>query len=754
LATGTPNLKEAVDKARSRAGGLSEDLLALTERVRGSVPDTLGTHKQKQARRRFLESIYDEQREADQAFERIIGGNELQEANFLERGALVARAVLRIVIRGGGGSILGYGTGLLIGDGLLLTNNHVLPNSDRARASYAEAFYERDVEGGEAHVRTFDLRPDKLWFTSKPLDFSIVGVAETDRSGSFRVDQIGWIPLIGTLGKVIEGEWLTIVQHPRGERKQLCVRENQLLKCDTDVLWYSTDTLGGSSGSPVFNNDWLMVALHHSGVPATREGKWQTVDGRDYDPARDDESQIDWIANEGIRVSRILETLRTDNSIANHALLDPLLKTSIGDIQVRVPLQFAAGRRPPDLYAAARALTTSPAASAPPPKEARMTQRLVTVTLEIDAAGNVSLAGSESGRAEASFLETAGLGSLQKKKKKVIEAPVVPEEDWITGYDPDFLSVGDTPDPELRVNLPQVLQTAKIAPLKNQYGQTFTDEEKVKGVLRYNGYSVVMNKDRCLAFYSAANVDGSMRPTLSGRNDKWLFDDRISRDHQIDDSYYKNNKFDRGHLTRRDDMEWGASLVEATRRANGTCTWTNCAPQHEVFNQSKDKGILLWQNLERYILEETADARRMKVQVITGPIFGRSDPKFKDIAYPLEYWKVVAAVDAQGRLFATGYILGQKETIDKFGLEEAAVEVPFGAFGTYQRPISVIENVTGLEFTFGGADGGAARSLSEVDPLAATGWRPRRQRRAAGAQESFGDGGDDALGSFEDIVLA
>ena len=747
MATGTPNLNEAVAKARSRADELSEDLRSLTARVRDAHPDDIAPEDQKRARRRFLESLYDEENEARDAFERIIGGNELQDANFLSRGALVMRAVLRIVIRASGGRILGYGTGMLVGDGVLLTNNHVLPNSDVARASYAEAFYERGLAGEEAAALAFQILPDKVWHTSKALDFTIVGVADTDRSGTAKLGSIGWIPLIGTQGKAVEGEWLSIVQHPQGERKQLCVRENQLLKCEGDVLWYSTDTLGGSSGSPVFNNDWLMVALHHSGVPETKNGKWQTVDGRDYDESRDDETKINWIANEGIRVSRILETLRGDNGIANHRLVDPLLKTSLGDIQVRLPILFPDGHAPPDLVAAARTVSGGqPAATRPTPsKEARMTKRLVTVTLEIDDDdGSVSVVGG--GAQEASLFEDTGAGAA-KKKKPVIEAPVEPETDWIGGYASDFLDPGND---ALRVHLPEVVQKDSIAPLKDAYGQSFTEEESAAGVLTYKGYSVVMNKDRCFAFYSAANVDGGMRPMVSGRVDNWMFDDRIERDHQTDNSAYRNNKFDRGHLTRRDDMEWGDNVVDAVNRANGTCTWTNAAPQHEIFNQGKDKSVLLWQNLEKYILEEVAAANQFRVQVITGPIFGIADPEYRGIRYPLEFWKVVAAVDARGRLFATGYILGQKETIDKFGLEEAAVEIPFGEFGTYQRRISVIENLAGLRFTYG-AD---RRRLSEVDPLARPTWRRRSRRGSAGAEESFGGGGgDDSLESFDDIVL-
>ncbi|MFD9551716.1 trypsin-like peptidase domain-containing protein [Nocardia salmonicida] len=32
---------------------------------------------------------------------------------------------------------------------------------------------------------------------------------------------------------------------------------------DRDAVQYRTDTEGGSSGSPVFDNQWRLVALHH-----------------------------------------------------------------------------------------------------------------------------------------------------------------------------------------------------------------------------------------------------------------------------------------------------------------------------------------------------------------------------------------------------------------------------------------------------------------------------------------------------------
>lgn len=508
------------------------------------------------------------------------------------------------------------------------------------------------------------------------------------------------------------------------------------------MLWYATDTQGGSSGSPVFNNDWLLVALHHSGVPETRDGKWQTIDGRDYDPTRDGEDRVKWIANEGIRISRIVETLQADAKLAAHPLIAPILATGPADVDVRLPVRFGAGVALPDLLAANAPRAAAAAIPAAPstvisPKESSMAQHL-TLNLLVGEDGSVSLL--QGGATEAALV------APEKTRKNVIDAPVDPTRDWGKGFDPEFLGTG-----ELRVALPEVVQKELIAPLRDAYGKTFTPEQRAAGVLEYDRYSVVMNKARRFAFYSAANVSWGMRPAISGRSDQWLYDDRIAREHQVDNSYYRNNKFDRGHLTRREDMEWGSDPVSAVRRANGTCTWTNCTPQHEIFNQDKspDPAIHLWQGLERYILEETAEHNRFDVQVFTGPVFGAADPVYRGIAYPLEFWKVVVAVAAGGRLFATAYLLSQKDAIDQFGLEGAPA-VPLGAYGTYQRPIAVIEDLAGLRFTYGDK-----RALREVDPLASPG-KPGRRRpgRRSAATESFGmEAADDALTSFDDLVL-
>jgi V8-like Glu-specific endopeptidase len=71
---------------------------------------------------------------------------------------------------------------------------------------------------------------------------------------------------------------------------------NQVSFFDDRVVHYLTDTQVGSSGSPVFNEQGRLIALHHAG------GRPQEVLGKP--PLR---------KNEGIRISRIVESLRAQN---------------------------------------------------------------------------------------------------------------------------------------------------------------------------------------------------------------------------------------------------------------------------------------------------------------------------------------------------------------------------------------------------------------------------------------------------------
>jgi V8-like Glu-specific endopeptidase len=59
-----------------------------------------------------------------------------------------------------------------------------------------------------------------------------------------------------------------IIQHPGGQTKKVALQHNLVRDVDTEKIQYWTDTDLGSSGSPVFDDRWDVVALHHFSVPA------------------------------------------------------------------------------------------------------------------------------------------------------------------------------------------------------------------------------------------------------------------------------------------------------------------------------------------------------------------------------------------------------------------------------------------------------------------------------------------------------
>lgn len=662
----------------------------------------------------FLAATLPDPSDAADVLERILFGNELQPVNYFQRGAVAARAVARIAIRSSAGS--GWGTGFLICPGVLLTNNHVLPTASVAKKSLAQFDFEFDLGDEPIGPVDFEFRPDGLFHTSVELDFTVVQVAEQSIDGAIKLEAYGYLPLVEEEGKAFEGEWLTIIQHPAGERKQACVRENKLLKRSDQVLWYATDTMAGSSGSPVFNNDWYIVALHHSGVPETKNGVIQTIDGTPYDP--NNESNIRWIANEGIRASRIVKALKA--ALPDHPLLQSLFRMT-----------------PEAARTTAIAVT-----QAPPEGSKRLSHPISTkketlmpdspsfpidVRIRINADGSAAVI--DTGRGNEANFEAA---SKPKKRIAAFDAPFDYDYSNRKGYRANFLE-SSTP-----VGLPIISDgmLAEVAPLIKKQG-------KNDHILHYGNYSVVMHAKRRMAIYSAANVDFAQRFELPRPEDTWRRDPRIKAEHQLENWYYASNDFDRGHLTRREDAEYGSDRVAALLAAADTCHWTNCVPQHKNFNQNRE----IWQGIERYILEETIfdSSREIRAQVITGPIFEEVDPEYRKIAYPLQFWKIVVALDDTMKLVATAYLASQAEIIATHGIEAA----PFGQFLHFQTTVAEIERLTSL--TFIGKD--ATEPLRDTDPLLNS--RVRRRVTAAAQEASVpGSAGPyRQITDLEDIVL-
>ncbi len=231
------------------------------------------------------------------AMERILGNNDLVPIAYLLEGYTVGNSVCRITLVDRVGNIVGSGTGFLVAPGLVMTNNHVLPNIDFANNSFAEFNYQNDENFIAQPVYKFKLDPETFFITDEKLDFTIVAVKE-EKYNDKTVFDFGKIQLLGSEEKIFEGEYVSIIQHPNGGPKSVTLRENQVSSIFDDYVHYMTDTEPGSSGSPVFNDQWLVVALHHAGVP----------DPNDKDS---------WVANEGIRISSIFKSIKEKYSHMN-----------------------------------------------------------------------------------------------------------------------------------------------------------------------------------------------------------------------------------------------------------------------------------------------------------------------------------------------------------------------------------------------------------------------------------------------------
>ncbi len=243
-------------------------------------------------------------------FERIIEENDLLGARFLHHGSAMANAVGRVTIRSNG-ALLGYGTGFLISHALMMTNNHVLANMDEARGSAVEFdFYERS-NGQSTPTSFFRLAPQRFFITDEELDFTIVGVEEFSSDNAALADRPR-VRLIAESGKILVHEPANVIQHPAGRPQEIAIKNNHVTQSLDDFLHYVSDTEQGSSGSPVFNMQWELAALHHSGVPKTdSQGRILMRNGKVFREGVDSPDDIAWVANEGVRVSSIVQHVRT-----------------------------------------------------------------------------------------------------------------------------------------------------------------------------------------------------------------------------------------------------------------------------------------------------------------------------------------------------------------------------------------------------------------------------------------------------------
>ena len=191
--------------------------------------------------------------ESPDTLEKIMGKmSTLLPISFLEGGLQRAHSVSRV--KRGDGLV---GTGFLIKDNLLVTNNHVLGSEAITKLAQAEFNYQRTWTGLNVQPTSFKFEPENVFITSEDDDWTVVKVAGDANAK--------WGAIELTEVDINQLERVNIIQHPGGGPKQIALYHNLVAHADDKRIQYLTDTLPGSSGSPVFDSRWNLVALHHSG---------------------------------------------------------------------------------------------------------------------------------------------------------------------------------------------------------------------------------------------------------------------------------------------------------------------------------------------------------------------------------------------------------------------------------------------------------------------------------------------------------
>ncbi|RVJ45888.1 serine protease [Sinorhizobium medicae] len=197
--------------------------------------------------------------------------------------ARIERPVARLLFVEGG--IPRTCTGFLIDTGELMTNNHCVNSQAACESALAIFGYQHD-RGGLLHFgEQFECAKFQEERSSVELDYAALQL----RGNPATI--WGTLSLSGTDPAPTSG--IFIVQHPAGEPKKIS-KKGCLVSAvpvdgrasETDFA-HSCDTVGGSSGSPMFNASGDVIGLHHYGFG---EGG-------------------DWSENRAIRMKRIVDEL-------------------------------------------------------------------------------------------------------------------------------------------------------------------------------------------------------------------------------------------------------------------------------------------------------------------------------------------------------------------------------------------------------------------------------------------------------------
>jgi tetratricopeptide (TPR) repeat protein len=211
------------------------------------------------------------------SYEKVLGDTGPMTYTFMQNGFRTAQSVALIRQNG-----RGVGTGFLVkgsdlnaelGDELfVLTNAHVVSEPPIGKAAhYTEILVSFEV-AEPVKGQTFSV-VEVVWQSPPDQHDAALLRLDTDLRGKLR--PLKFSPNLPILNPD-RPQRVYIIGHPGGGEISFSFQDNKLLDYQSGLMeneedstplriHYHTPTEPGSSGSPVFNGNWLAIALHHSG---------------------------------------------------------------------------------------------------------------------------------------------------------------------------------------------------------------------------------------------------------------------------------------------------------------------------------------------------------------------------------------------------------------------------------------------------------------------------------------------------------
>lgn len=154
---------------------------------------------------------------------------------------------------------------------VFVTNAHVISDTyDKAALRSQEAWISFDMETIVERRLAERYRVKEVIFSSEPGDFAIpIGEREKLDITIVRLDRVPsrarGLRLRRDLPAVSMPAY--VIGHPGGRDLEVSVKDADLLEADPlpRLFHYRTPTDHGSSGSPVFNDQWEVIGVHHAG---------------------------------------------------------------------------------------------------------------------------------------------------------------------------------------------------------------------------------------------------------------------------------------------------------------------------------------------------------------------------------------------------------------------------------------------------------------------------------------------------------